>query len=155
MGLAVAGALPALILPAHIILQPLVGWILDRRHHRIKREYFIGAGGILMALLMLVMAGDFNRYFVVLIFFGVFSSLVPAATFALAPTLVSPLYLGLAFGIINSLSNLGRVLMPYLVGITRDYAGDYRAGFLLMAMLSLGVTINITLVAMQLRKREI
>jgi nitrate/nitrite transporter NarK len=146
--LELASALPALIMPAHILLQPFVGWLLDRLH---KRESFIGLGGILMAVLMVVMAGDHESYVIPLILLGIVSALVPAATFALAPVLVSPSYLGLAFGIISSLSNIGRVLVPYTVGIARDYAGDYRAGFLLMAFLSLGVTLNIILVAFKRR----
>jgi MFS family permease len=149
--LGLASALPALIMPAHILLQPFVGWLLDRLH---KRELFIGMGGLFMAVFMVVMAGDHESYVVPLIFFGIVSALVPAATFALTPVLVPPLYLGLAFGIISSLSNIGRVLMPYTVGVARDYGGDYRAGFLLMAILSLGVTFNIILMTFKRRNRE-
>jgi MFS family permease len=149
--LELASALPALIMPAHILLQPLVGWLLDRLH---KKEFFIGLGGILMAGAMVVMAGDHESYVIPLIFFGIVSALVPAATFALAPVLVPSSYLGLAFGIISSLSNIGRVLMPYTVGIARDYAGDYRASFLLMAFLCLGVTFSIILMTFKRRGRE-
>jgi len=128
-----------------------VGWLIDRLG---RKEYFIGIGGVFMALLMVVMAGEHENYLLLLILFGVFSSLVPAATFAFPPSLVSPLYLGLAFGIVSSLSNMGRVLAPYLVGFARDVTGGYRSGFLVMAMLSVGVTLNITLVALKGRKKR-
>ena len=150
VSLAIASALPALVMPAGLILQPFVGWLLDRTE---KKEYFIGAGGISIAVLMVVISGDYDSYLVPLILVGVFSALVPAPTFAFPPALVSPLYLGLAYGIIGSLSNVGRVIMPYLVGSARDYTGDYRTGFLMMAVLALGVTVSIAFVAIG-RRRE-
>lgn len=149
--LGAASALPALIMPAHILLQPLVGWLLDRLH---KKKFFIGMGGLLMAVLMVVMGGDHESYVIPLILFGVVSALVPAPTFALTPALVPSLYFGLAYGIISSLSNIGRVLMPYTLGIVRDFSGNYRAGFLLMAIVSLGVTVNIVLVTFRCRKKR-
>ncbi len=150
LSLAFASALPSLILPAHIFIQPLVGWLVDRLG---RKEYFIGLGGLSMALIMVVMAGERESYLLPLIMLGVFSSLVPTPTFAFPPELVAPLYLGLGFGIVHSFSNVGRVLAPYLVGFARDYTGDYSAGFLIMSILSLGATVNIALLALRQRRK--
>ena len=151
LSLAIASAFPALIMSAHVIFQPFAGWLLDRLG---KEEYFIGTGGFFMAILMIVMTGEHESYLILIILLSIFSSIVPTPVFAFVPKLVAPLYLGLAFGIVNSLSNLGRVLMPYFLGAARDYTGDYRVNFIIMSILSLGITINITLVAFRIRKKK-
>ncbi len=150
MSLAFASALPALIMAGPIVIQPLIGWLVDRLG---RKECFIGAGGISLALLMLIIAGDRESYLLPIILMGFFISLVPTPVFAFPPELVGALYLGLGFGIVNSFSNVGRVLAPYLVGFARDYTGDYWVGFFVMSLLSLGVTVNIALLALR-RARE-
>ena len=127
------------------------GWVLDRLD---KNEYFIGAGGLFVALLFVVIAGDYRSYLLLLILLGVFSALVPAPTLSLPPKLVAPLYLGLAFGIVQSLSNVGRVIFPYFIGLARDYTGNYRAAFFMMAMLSLGGAINAMLITLRGRGKK-
>ncbi|MFQ6111385.1 MAG: nitrate/nitrite transporter, partial [Nitrospinota bacterium] len=152
MSLAFASALPALIMAGPIVIQPLVGWGVDRLG---RKEYFIGIGGIFLALLMVVMAGERESYLFPIILMGFFLSLVPSPLFAFPPELVGPLYLGLGFGIVNSFSNVGRVLAPYLVGAVRDYTGDYRAAFFVMSLLGLGVTLNIVLLALRRRRKGV
>ncbi len=151
MSLAFASALPAFVMAAPIVIQPLVGLAVDRVG---RKEYFIGAGGVFLALLMLVMAGERESYLLPIILLGFFMSLVPGPVFALTPELVGPLYVGLGFGVLQSSSNVGRLFAPYAVGFARDYTGDYRAAFFLIALIALGVTVNIALLAIRRRRWE-
>ncbi len=134
LGLASAGFDTSLVMAGSLFLSPVIGFFVDKTD---GKEAFIAAGGVGMAVLLLLFPAGVTHFAVIMLGAGIMASFIPAPAFSLAADVVSPARLGMGYGILSLLSNLGIFVGPQLVGLARDATGSYGAGFLLMALFSL------------------
>lgn len=118
---------------------PLAGGLIDRTG---GAERWCAAGlGMLTATLALMAAGALPAA-IAMVAVGLVASIVPPAVYSLPEKLVPTGRVGLAFGFITALSNLGTVLGPALAGAVRDATPSWPAVWAtlaLVALLSFGV----------------
>jgi MFS family permease len=109
-----------------------IGYLVDRFRHQ---EWLIGMGAI--ALTILALFFNFSSSFLLLvILMGIFSSMIPAPIYSLAPEILKPGNLGLGFGVISTCSSIGLFVAPYLVGKVKDLTGSYSWSFILISLFS-------------------
>jgi len=96
---------------------PLAGAAIDR----VGRAQLWGAASVgLMAATMGLMATGVVPPIFAMGVLGVVAAVTPPAFYSLPARLVPPERVGLAFGFITALSNLGAVIGPALAGAVRD-----------------------------------
>ncbi|MBI4288678.1 MAG: MFS transporter [Chloroflexi bacterium] len=132
-----AGFNVSLLMVGSLVLGPAIGYLIDKVG---RKEAFIAAGGLGMALLLVLVPGGTDRMVLLMAAIGVAAALVPVAVFSLAPDVVRPERLGLGFGIVSTVNNVGVAVGPQLVGLSRDVTGSYTSGFGTMALFALLVT---------------
>ncbi len=96
---------------------PLAGALIDRTGR--PTAWCAGGLALLAATLALMAAGALPAA-AAMALVGAVASLVPPAFYSLPARLVAPERVGLAFGFITALSNLGTVLGPAAAGAIRD-----------------------------------
>ncbi len=141
IGLGYAGFLTSLVMGGPLLLSPGIGFLLDRVG---RKDIFIGIGGLFMGGLLLLVPGATSGIVPLMIGIGVANALIPAPVFALIPDVVKPQNLGLGYGIVSTMLNLGVVVGPYIAGLSRDLTGSYQTSFWSMAFFSLLTTVTIT-----------
>jgi MFS family permease len=142
--------LTSLVMWPALLLSPVVGYTIDRVNRKLV---IIGATGVVMALLIAVLPQVTDWMLGLILFVGIVQALVPAPVFALAPEVVSPVMLGLGYGIISTCLNLGIVAGPAIVGLTKDATGSYQASYALMAGFSILMTLTVISLGIMLRHR--
>lgn len=122
---------------------PLAGGLIDRTG---RPELWCAVGlGLLAATLALMTVGVLSPV-VAMAAVGVVAAVVPPAVYSLPGRLVPPDRVGLAFGFITALSNLGTVIGPALAGAVRDATPSWPAvwGTLaVVALASAGVAVRV------------
>ncbi len=145
-----AGFLSSIVMMGSLILSPLIGYFV----YRFGREnLLIGVGGIFLAFLIFLIPTPLSTLFL-LVLIGVFTALVPAPIFSLPSKMAKPQNLGLVFGIMTTFSNVGVLAGPYLVGLARDFTGEYVLSFHLMALFAMLQTVTIVLVSLPKFSKE-
>ncbi len=134
LSLASAGFDTSLVMVGSLVLSPVIGYAMDRFG---RQEVFIAVGGMAMAALLLFLPGTRKLFAPLMLSIGVAFALVPAPVHSLAAEVVSRKNLGMGFGVLSMLSNLGVLMGPQLIGLSRDVSGSYRTGFWLIALFAL------------------
>jgi MFS family permease len=129
-GLGSAGFVTSLVMGGSLLFSPFIGFLVDRTG---GKEAFIAAGGVGMAALLLLFPAGVTHFAVLIAGIGLVAALIPAPVFSLSAEVVSHERLGVGYGILSLLSNLGIFIGPQAVGLVRDATGSYAIGFLLMA----------------------
>ncbi len=139
-----AGFDASLVMVGSMLFSPVVGHLTDKLG---RKPAFIGAGGVGMAIL-LVLAPAFSHGFATLfVAFGIAAALIPAPVYSLASDVVSRDRLGLGYGILATINGIGMFAGPQIVGLGRDITGSYTASFWLMAFFALLATASIAVMA--------
>lgn len=131
-----AGSMSSLVMLGSLALSPIVGYLV---HKNGKESLFIGVGGVLLAALVYFVPTS-SLLVPLFVLTGVAASLIPAPIYSLPSRIVRSENLGLAFGIITACLNIGVLAGPYLVGLVRDFTGDYVLSFHLMTIFALLLT---------------
>jgi MFS family permease len=126
-----AGFDTSLVMAGPLLLSPVIGFLIDKTG---GKEAFIAAGGIGMALVLLLFPAGATHFAAIMAGVGIMAALIPAPIFSLSADVVSPERLGVGYGILSLLSNLGIFVGPQIVGLARDATGSYAMGFCLMAV---------------------
>ena len=84
--------------------------------------------------------------------FAVACFAIPMLTSSGWGELLSVRELAVGAAAINTLSQIGAFVTPFAWGVLRDASGDFRAGLLLLAGLSLGLTLMLWQLCRQLRR---
>lgn len=136
-----SGLLIGIPLLGSLFFSAPIGYLVDRFRHQ---EWFIGTGGIALAILALFF--NFSSSFLLLvILMGIFSAMIPAPIYSLPPEILKIENVGLGFGIISSCSSIGLFVAPYLVGRAKDISGSDGWSFILISFFSLLIMIFIFL----------
>ena len=137
-----SGLLVGIPLLGSLFFSAPIGYLVDRFKHQ---EWFIGTGGIALAVLTLFF--NFSSSFLLLvILMGIFSAMIPAPIYSLPPEMLKTENVGLGFGVISTCSSIGLFVAPYLVGKVKDITGSYDWSFILISIFSLLIMIFILLV---------
>ncbi len=136
-----SGLLIGIPLLGSLFFSAPIGYLVDRFKHQ---EWFIGTGGLALAILALFF--NFSSSFLLLvILMGIFSALIPAPTYSLPPEMLKADNVGLGFGVISTCSSIGLFGAPYLVGKANDISGSHGWSFILISLFSLLIMIFIFL----------
>jgi len=134
-----SGLLIGIPLLGSLFFSAPIGYLVDRFKHQ---EWFIGIGGIALAILTL--SFNFSSSFLLLvILMGIFSAMIPAPIYSLPPEMLRIENVGLGFGVISTCSSIGLFVAPYLVGKTKDLTGSYSWSFILISLFCLLIMIFI------------
>jgi MFS family permease len=125
-----AGFDTSLVMIGSMLFSPVIGYLTDRVGYKAA---FIGAGGVGMAALLLLVPLIGHGFAILFVGIGLTAALIPAPVYSLAADVVSRDRLGLGYGILSTLNNVGMFVGPQIVGLTRDITGAYTASFWLMA----------------------
>jgi NNP family nitrate/nitrite transporter-like MFS transporter len=139
-----AGSLTVLATLTGSLTRVLGGWFADR----------VGGIATLSVVFLIAIAGLFGLMttppllVTTLLFMLCFAALGAGngATFQLVP-LRWPLTTAVAGGMIGEIGALGGGILPNLLGQSKQHTGSYRAGFLLYAVLAVGVLVVMRIVA--------
>jgi len=132
-----AGFDTSLVMVGSMVLSPVIGLVVDRVG---RKEAFIAAGGLGMALFLALLPGIRQNFGLLFLCVGFTAALIPAPVFSLVANVVSHERLGLGYGILSMLNNVGIFVGPQLVGYGRDVTGSYGASFWLMSVFALLAT---------------
>jgi MFS family permease len=143
-----AGFASSLFMLGPLCFSVPVGYLTDRFG---RKELFIGAGGLASAVFVLLFAAVPAGTVLFVIAAGVSIAFVPAPVFSLAADFLGRERLGLGYGVILTGQNLGAVLGPYLVGLTKDLTGSYTGAFAAASMM--GALVPLTVVSLRLARR--
>jgi len=129
-----AGLLASLPMLPSLLLAPLFGWISDRIG---LRWLFVVVGSLGAAAVLLILPlDDLGGVFYPLLL-GLFLALMVPTIYSMPADLLPPERLGLAYGLLSMAFGVGGLSGSLLVGMARDWSGDYQWGFQWMALLSL------------------
>lgn len=117
-----AGRIVSYIMLGVFILSPVTGILNDKYNWQ---KPFITSGNILAATTILIFAFLPSNAPLLIIIIGIGSGLVPPSIFSLPPTLVDMRKLGMAYGIISTLLNIGMLGGPLIVGLVREFTGSF------------------------------
>ena len=175
LGLLLIGAITTLILNAPLVLTAatglstgMVGWIVslggllgagvliwagnsaDRRNSRFPDALVYS---VLLTLAFVVMALSPSAAVTVAAYlvFATACFAIPMLTSSGWAELLSVRELAVGAAAINTLSQIGAFVTPFAWGVLKDASGDFRAGLLLLAGLSLGLTAMLWQLCRQLR----
>jgi predicted MFS family arabinose efflux permease len=135
-----AGFDTSLVMVGSMLFSPVIGYLTDRAG---RKAAFIGIGGVGMAVLLLFLPAVGGNFGVLFLAVGVAAALIPAPIFSLVADVVDHDRLGLGYGILSTILNLGMFVGPQIVGWGRDITGSYTASFWLMAFFALLATVSI------------
>jgi MFS family permease len=134
-----SGLLIGIPLLGSLFFSAPIGYLVDQFKHQ---EWFIGIGGIGLAILILFF--NFSSLFLLfVILMGIFSAMIPAPIYSLPPVMLKTENVGLGFGVISTCSSIGLFVAPYLVGKVKDLSGSYSLSFMLISLFSLLIMISI------------
>lgn len=125
-----ANFLASFLMWGALLISPAIGPFISTAR---RKESVMLAGSVLPALLYFTLTAAPNAVVPVVVFLGLTTALLPAPLFALPADVVDPDRLGLAFGVLSTCLNVGILLGPFLVGLSRDITQTYQVGFILMA----------------------
>jgi len=137
LALGSAGFDTSLVMVGSMVLSPVIGLVVDRVG---RKEAFIAAGGLGMALFLALLPAIRQNFGLLFLCVGLTAALIPAPVFSLAASVVSRERLGLGYGILSMLNNVGIFVGPQLVGYGRDVTGSYGASFWLMSLFAMLAT---------------
>jgi MFS family permease len=140
LALASAGFDTSLVMVGSLVLSPFIGYLVDKTG---GTEAFIAAGGIGMAILILLFPAGVGLFAAIMLGVGLVAALIPAPVFSLSARVVRPERLGMGYGIISLCNTLGVFVGPQAVGLVRDATGSYGMGFVLMAVFALLAAVSI------------
>lgn len=129
-----AGFLASLLMIGSVVFGPLVGILIDKTGR--SEYYIITASAALTGLFLLVSYPSFNPYLSGILI-GFFGSVISVPIFTLAPQFLAPQHLGLGYGVLTALLNVGMLGGPLFVGMIFDQTGSYFYGFLLVSAMML------------------
>ncbi len=144
-----AGFDTSLVMIGSMLFSPVIGYLTDRLGYRAA---FIGAGGVGMAALLLLVPAIGHGFAILFLAIGLTAALIPAPVFSLVAEVVSSDRLGMGYGILSTLLNVGMFLGPQIVGLSRDISGSYTASFWLMAFFALLATVSMAVMAASRRR---
>lgn len=139
-----AGFLASLFMFGSFLFSPVVGLITDRIG---REELFIIIGCSVLAVLFLLVSNPGINPLLLGAVIGFFGAFVPVPVFALIPKYLSPHQMGLGYGILSTLLNLGMLTGPLVIGFMYDQSKSYHSGFILMA----GIMLATALIGLVLR----
>jgi predicted MFS family arabinose efflux permease len=113
---------------------PLAGGLIDRVG---RAEWWCAGGLVLLTATLALMTAGVLQPVVAMAAVGVVAALVPPAVYSLPARLVPGERVGLAFGFITALSNLGTVIGPALAGVIRDTTPSWPAVWGTLAVVAL------------------
>jgi MFS family permease len=127
-----AGGITSIIIFASMVLAPFAGHLVDRIG---KRATLMIIGSLIMIPSHLVMA--VTRLYPVypMIALGAAFVLVPAAMWPSVPLIVRKERVGMAFGLMTAIQNIGMVVFPILNGVLRDLTHTYTSSMLMFTSL--------------------
>lgn len=128
-----AGLSTSLVMIASMCLSPIVGILIDKIG---RKELFIAVGGLGMAVFIALIPCVGGAFSLFLLCVGLAGALIPVSVFSLTADVVSSQRLGLGYGILSMLNNVGMFVGPQVVGLIRDVTDSYRISFLVMAFLA-------------------
>ncbi len=134
----VAGFLSSIPMIVSIFLTPLIGVTLDRIGWRVLPLF---AGGILCGISILLIVYDPLRALAWTISLGVGVALIPPVIFTLAGEVVPKERIGLGFGLMSTLFNIGVFFGIPIIGSLRDTTGVYGPSFISMALLAMAASV--------------
>lgn len=150
--LSYAGFLSSLLMIVTLFLSPVVGYLTDRYG---RDEYFMLFGSMAVAFLFWLVPRTALNPFYLGIMIGIAASCIPVPVFSLLPNYFTPERMGLGYGILATLLNIGVLIGPFLVGYFYDRTASYLPGFNLMALfMVLAVFISGYLVVISQRQRH-
>jgi len=117
-----------------VLLGPVTGWLTDRHG---RRAGFITGGMGLMAISLALIPGGAVPQWVLGAALGAALAAVVSPVLALPGLVLPPHRVGWGFGVLATCGNLGIFCCPPLVGLARDFSGDFLAPFLLMGTIAL------------------
>jgi MFS family permease len=144
-----AGFYTSLVMVGSMVLSPIIGLTVDRIG---RKEAFIALGGLGMAAVLAILPGVGQNFGPVFLCVGFTAALIPAPVFSLVADVVSHNRLGLGYGILSMLNNVGIFVGPQLVGLSRDATASYKGSFWLMAFFALLATV--TILALLVKKQR-
>jgi len=116
---------------------PLAGATIDRTG---RPERWVALGVLLLAAALGMMAANTVSAVTAMAAIGMVAAVVPPAVYSLPARLVPAERVGLAFGFITALSNLGTVIGPALAGAVRDATPAWAVTWGVLAVVALGGT---------------
>jgi predicted MFS family arabinose efflux permease len=128
--LASAGFVTSLVMFPAMILNPLVGYMVDKIGHK---RVIISSGALAFAVLVVFVPWAGGLIPELMVFIGLAWILAPAPIFILAADAVSSKRLGLGYGILSACQNIGVLIGPAITGLLRDITGSYHASYAMMS----------------------
>lgn len=116
------------------LMTPLTGYLSDRSG---RRRAFMAASCVGLTLSLLAIPPlEGAQLFLATLTMGLSASLLPPTLFAIPRSFLGEGEVGLAFGVLNTMLNVGVFLGPLIIGGVLDLYGGY-IGFMVMAVFSL------------------
>lgn len=176
LGLLLIGAITTLVLNAPLVLTAAtgwstgaVGWVVslggllgaativwagnsaDRRDSRFSDALMYSAL-LTLAFVALALSPSPAITLFAYLLFALACFTIPMLTSSGWAELLSARELAVGAAAINTLSQIGAFVTPFAWGVLKDASGDFRAGLLLLAGLSLGLTLMLWQLCRQLRR---
>ena len=127
-----AGGISSIIIFASMILAPFAGRLVDKFG---KRATLMIIGSLIMIPSHLLMGITKIYPAYPMIALGASFVLVPAAMWPSIPLIVRKERVGMAFGVMTAIQNIGLALFPYLNGLLRDLTKTYTSSQVMFASL--------------------
>lgn len=127
-----AGGISSIIIFASMILAPFAGRLVDKFG---KRATLMIIGSLIMIPSHLLMGITKIYPTYPMIALGASFVLVPAAMWPSIPLIVRKERVGMAFGVMTAIQNIGLALFPYLNGLLRDLTKTYTSSMIMFASL--------------------
>ncbi len=145
-----AGFLTSLLMWGSLVLSPVIGRLIDKFN---GNGFFIGVGGSVLAV-SLVFVSRATSFILPMAVMAVAVAFVPTPVFSYLSKNLPPKDLGLGFGILGMVSGMGISFGPYLSGLIWDKTGSYESTFLLLAALSLLITVAAVIFQIRAKKAK-
>jgi MFS family permease len=125
-----AGGISSIIIFASMILAPFAGRLVDKIG---RRASLMILGALIMIPSHLTMALTRITPVYPMLALGAAFVLVPAALWPSVPLIVRKERVGMAFGLMTAIQNIGMALFPLLNGLLRDLTKSYTSSMLMFA----------------------
>ena len=127
-----AGGVTSILIFASLVLAPFAGRMVDKIG---KRATLMIIGSLLMipSHALMGLTKIYPAYAMIVL--GASFVLVPAAMWPSIPLIVRKERVGMAFGLMTAIQNIGLGLFPYLNGLLRDLTKTYTSSLLMFASL--------------------
>ncbi len=123
----------SIIIFASMVCAPFAGGLVDRFG---RRASLMLIGALLMIPSYLLMGFTHLTPAIPMVVLGLAFVLVPAAMWPSIPHLVDKRRIGTAFGMMNTLQNVGLAIFPWVNGGLREASGGYAASMVMFATLA-------------------